>query len=151
VELFASLGNQICFWNEKWCGDVPLKAMFLVFFTCSSFSDASISSCLTSSGVGGGRVWNITFIQDFNDWEVEEVHAFFTFIHSKIPASAIRILCVGSSVSMGCLMPNFSIMPLMERMTLNSLRKPYGGLKLLDESRFLCGLRFGGRFSIVTI
>lgn len=106
---------------------------------------------MTSSGVGGGRVWNITFIQDFNDWEVEEVNAFFTFIHLKIQASAIRILCVGSSVSMGCLMPNFSIMPLMERMTLNSLRKPYGGLKLLDESHFLCGLRFGGRFSIVTI
>ena len=42
---------------------------------------------MTSFGVGEGRVWNITFIQDFNDWEVEEVLAFFTFTHLKTPAS----------------------------------------------------------------
>ena len=34
---------------------------------------------------------------------------------------------------------------------LNSLGKPFGELKLLDESLFLCGLQLGGRFSLVTI
>ena len=77
--------NQIRFWHDKWCGDALLKSMFLVLFACSSSRDASLASCLTNSGVNEGRVWNITFIRDFNDWEVEEVLAFFNFIHSRIP------------------------------------------------------------------
>uniref|UniRef100_A0A2N9GHA4 Reverse transcriptase domain-containing protein n=1 Tax=Fagus sylvatica TaxID=28930 RepID=A0A2N9GHA4_FAGSY len=36
---------------------------------------------------GEGRIWNLAFVRDFNDWEVEEVLAFFNFIHSKIPAA----------------------------------------------------------------
>ena len=61
--------------------------MFPVLYACSSTRNASIASCLTSSSVGEGRAWHITFIWDFNDWEVEEVLAFLTFIHSKIPTS----------------------------------------------------------------
>jgi hypothetical protein len=87
VELVAGLGNQIRFWHDNWCGDAPLKTMFLVLFACSSSKDASIAASLINSGVNEGRVWNITFIWDFNDWEVEEVLAFFTFIHSRIPAT----------------------------------------------------------------
>uniref|UniRef100_A0A2N9FQN7 Reverse transcriptase zinc-binding domain-containing protein n=1 Tax=Fagus sylvatica TaxID=28930 RepID=A0A2N9FQN7_FAGSY len=63
-----------------------LKALFPSLFACSTSQSASIDSCLLSSGVGEGRSWNITFLRDFNDWEVDEVLAFFTFIYSKIPA-----------------------------------------------------------------
>jgi hypothetical protein len=59
--------------------------MFPVLYACSSSRNASLASCLTSSSVGEGRAWHITFIRDFNDWEVEEVLAFFNFIQSKIP------------------------------------------------------------------
>jgi hypothetical protein len=86
VELVAGLGNRIRFWHDKWCGDAPLKALFPSLFACSTSQSASIDSCLLSSGVGEGRSWNITFLRDFNDWEVDEVLAFFTFIYSKIPA-----------------------------------------------------------------
>ena len=55
-----------------------LKTMFSVLFACSSSRDASLASCLTNSGVNEGRVWNITFIRDFNDWEVKEVLLFST-------------------------------------------------------------------------
>jgi hypothetical protein len=61
--------------------------MFPVLYACSSTRNASIASCLTSSSVGEGQAWHITFIRDFNDWEVEEVLAFLTFIHSKTPTS----------------------------------------------------------------
>jgi hypothetical protein len=56
-------------------------------FTCSSNRTASIDSLLTRTGEGEGQVWNITFIRDFNDWEVEEELNFFTFIQSKTPTS----------------------------------------------------------------
>uniref|UniRef100_A0A2N9FDH1 Reverse transcriptase domain-containing protein n=1 Tax=Fagus sylvatica TaxID=28930 RepID=A0A2N9FDH1_FAGSY len=86
VELVAGLGNRIRFWHDIWCGDAPLKALFPLLFACSTDQSTYIDSRLLSSGVGEGRTWNITFFRDFNDWEVDEVLAFFTFIHSKIPA-----------------------------------------------------------------
>uniref|UniRef100_A0A2N9FBT2 Uncharacterized protein n=1 Tax=Fagus sylvatica TaxID=28930 RepID=A0A2N9FBT2_FAGSY len=73
VELVASLGNRIRFWHDNWCGDVPLKTMFLVLFACSLARDASIASSLTNSGVNGARTWDITFIWDFKDWEVDQM------------------------------------------------------------------------------
>ena len=86
VELVAGVGSRTRFWHDHWCGDVTLKNMFPVLYACSSSRNASLASCLTSSSVGEGRAWHITFIQDFNDWEVEEVLAFFNFIQSKIPS-----------------------------------------------------------------
>jgi hypothetical protein len=82
----AGVGSRICFWHDNWCGDVTLKNMFPVLYACSSSRNASLASCLTSSSIGEGRAWHITFIWDFNDWEVEEVLAFFNFIQSKIPS-----------------------------------------------------------------
>ncbi len=38
-------------------------------------------------GGNGGRTWDILFIRDFKDWEVDQVLAFFNFIHSWIPIS----------------------------------------------------------------
>ena len=58
-----------------------------MLFSCLSNKNAFIDSCLTRPAVGEGLVWNLTFIRDFNDWEVEEVIAFFTFIHSKTPVN----------------------------------------------------------------
>jgi|UniRef100_A0A2N9JBP0 hypothetical protein len=87
VELVAGLGNRIRFWHDSWCGDVPLKSMFPVLFACSSARDASIADSLSNSGVNGGRIWDITFIRDFKDWEVDQVLAFFHYIHSRIPST----------------------------------------------------------------
>ena len=34
---------------------------------------------------GGIRDLNITFLRDFNDWEIDDVVAFYRFLHSKTP------------------------------------------------------------------
>ena len=34
---------------------------------------------------GGAREWSIRFVRDFNDWEVDEVAAFFRLLHSHSP------------------------------------------------------------------
>uniref|UniRef100_A0A2N9H9H6 Reverse transcriptase zinc-binding domain-containing protein n=1 Tax=Fagus sylvatica TaxID=28930 RepID=A0A2N9H9H6_FAGSY len=86
VELVAGLGIRIRFWYDNWCGEVPFKARFPLLFACSTSRTTSIAPCLLCSGIGEARSWNFTFVRDFNDWEVEEVLAFFNFIHSKIPA-----------------------------------------------------------------
>ena len=58
-----------------------------MLFSCSSNKAASIESLLCRSVEGGDCVWNLTFTRDFNDWEMDEVLNFFTFIHSKTPTN----------------------------------------------------------------
>uniref|UniRef100_A0A2N9GD56 Reverse transcriptase domain-containing protein n=1 Tax=Fagus sylvatica TaxID=28930 RepID=A0A2N9GD56_FAGSY len=84
VRMIAGRGNRILFWHDLWCGETPLKTLFPVLFSCSSNKTASIES-LIRPRVGEARVWNITFIRDFNDWELDELLNFFHLIHSKIP------------------------------------------------------------------
>jgi hypothetical protein len=63
----------------------PLKSLFPVMFSCSSDKSAYLASVLSKSDKGVQRVWNFSFIRDFNDWEMDEVLTFFNLIHSKIP------------------------------------------------------------------
>ena len=151
VELVAGLGNRIRFWQDNWCGEVPLKAMFPVLFACSSAKDASIAASLSTFGINRGRIWDITFIRDFKDWEVDQVLAFFNYIQSGSLLQLTQILCIGSCGSMGFLMPSLSIMLLMELRLFLFLGKPFRELRLQDGSLFLCGLLHGGGFSLVTI
>ena len=69
----------------------------------------------------------------------------------KPQSTMIRMLWDGKSVIMGTLMLNLFTIPLLVRMILNSIGKPFGRLKLLDEFLFLCGLRLKGRFSLLII
>ena len=86
VELVPGYGDMILFWHDTWCGVTPLKSLFPVLFSCSSNKSASLESLLSRLVEGDGRVWNFSFIRDFNDWEMDEVLSFFNLIHSKIPS-----------------------------------------------------------------
>ena len=48
-----------------------------MLFDCSSHQDATIDSLLVSQSSGGFREWNVTFVHDFNDWEIGEIVSFF--------------------------------------------------------------------------
>jgi hypothetical protein len=85
VELVAGKGDRILFWHDMWCGVTPLKTLFPMLFSCSSNKSASLESMLIKPVEGGGCIWQFSFIWDFNDWEMDEVLNFFTFIHPKIP------------------------------------------------------------------
>jgi hypothetical protein len=86
VEFVAGLGNQVRFWHDRWCGETPLKDLFPPLFVCSSHCDASIQSLLVRTHPGGKRVWNISFVCDFNDCEIEDVLSFLNLIQSHIPS-----------------------------------------------------------------
>ena len=77
------------FWKDKWCGDTTLMDLFPMLFTCSSYREATIENVLTRPDSRGVQEWNVTFVRDFNDWEVEVVVAFFQFLHSHtVPIAA---------------------------------------------------------------
>uniref|UniRef100_A0A2N9GH27 Reverse transcriptase domain-containing protein n=1 Tax=Fagus sylvatica TaxID=28930 RepID=A0A2N9GH27_FAGSY len=79
-------GDRIQFWFDKWCGNSPLKDLFPSLFLCSSDRHASVMSVLSRSGLAASSFWNISFIRDFNDWELPEVLSFFDFIQPFLPS-----------------------------------------------------------------
>jgi hypothetical protein len=88
VEFVVGQGTRVSFWKDKWCGDTSLMVLFPTLFTCSSNRDATIAEVLSRPNSRGVREWNVTFVQDFNDWEVDVVAEFFQFLHSHMVPNA---------------------------------------------------------------
>ena len=62
--------------------------LFPTLFTCTSNREA----VLTSPDSRGVREWKISFVRDFNDWEVDLVAEFFHFLHShNVPSAATSL------------------------------------------------------------
>ena len=74
--------DRIRFWDDIWCGTRPLKDVFPDLYAISPHRLAIIDSFFTHSASGSRPEWNVTFIQNFNDWEVEGVTSFFEFLQS---------------------------------------------------------------------
>ena len=68
-------GNKISIWTDLWCGDTVLSQRFLHLFTLAAHRNATIEEMWDQNfGVGG---WNLRFIRDFNDWELDMVGNLF--------------------------------------------------------------------------
>ena len=81
----VGLGDWVSFWHDRWCSDYPLKELFPTFYGCFLNQNDSIALMLDSPRPGSPREWNLSFGQSFNDWELDQVMAFFSLIHSHIP------------------------------------------------------------------
>ena len=68
----------------------PLKDLFSLLFLCSTNHETSIESVMSRSDLPNTRAWNISFIRDFNDWELPVVISFFTFLQPFLPKSERR-------------------------------------------------------------
>ncbi|KAJ9687212.1 hypothetical protein PVL29_015890 [Vitis rotundifolia] len=63
--------NRIKFWTDVWCGDSALYQRFQQLYILVANRNALVED-LWDQNVGEGG-WNLRFIGDFNDWEVEMV------------------------------------------------------------------------------
>jgi hypothetical protein len=81
IEFVGGVGNRIRFWYDRWCGVTPLKDLFPLLFTCSTNRNVSIDSVLVRPGLSSSGEWHISFVRDFNDWEIYVVVSFFQFLH----------------------------------------------------------------------
>ena len=79
VDFEVGIGDRICFWIDRWCGDRPLKDVFPDLYACASNRQATIDSITIRSALGSRSDWNVQFVRNFNDWEVEGVASFFGF------------------------------------------------------------------------
>uniref|UniRef100_A0A2N9J584 UBC core domain-containing protein n=1 Tax=Fagus sylvatica TaxID=28930 RepID=A0A2N9J584_FAGSY len=81
----VGLGDRVLFWQDKWCSDRPLKEIFPTLFGCSLNQTDLVALVLDSPRPGGPPEWNLSFGRSFNDWELDQVTAFFSLIHSHTP------------------------------------------------------------------
>jgi hypothetical protein len=82
VDFEVGIGDRIRFWIDRWCGERPLKDVFPDLYACASNRQATIHSILIRSASGSRSDWNVHFVRNFNDWEVEGVATFFELLHS---------------------------------------------------------------------
>lgn len=68
-------GDRIHFWHDFWCGDLAVKNFFLSLFKIARLQDAAMEDLF--SFVNDSIQWNVDFIKNLQDWEVNDVSDFF--------------------------------------------------------------------------
>jgi hypothetical protein len=63
-----------------WCGDFPLKTLFLELYTIACGKDAWVEENMQIQN--STILWNILFTRPVHDWEVEVVSRFFDLMYS---------------------------------------------------------------------
>jgi hypothetical protein len=74
------VGKRVSLWHDRWCSDRSLKEIFPGLFGCSLTQEDTIGPALVPQGIGQPRRWNIRFGRGFNDWELDQVVAFFSLL-----------------------------------------------------------------------
>ncbi|RVW45708.1 Retrovirus-related Pol polyprotein from transposon TNT 1-94 [Vitis vinifera] len=64
----------------KWCGETSLREAFRGLYAIASSKDAWVID------VWDGGSWGPRFIRQFNDWELEDIDAFFGRLHNYVIA-----------------------------------------------------------------
>ena len=71
-------GSRVLFWKDKWCGSMALCDAFPNLFVVVAHKDVVIKEMWSLDERGG--CWNPHFLRPFNNWELEEVKNFRTFL-----------------------------------------------------------------------
>jgi hypothetical protein len=73
-------GSRIRFWDDVWCGQLPLKEAFPVLYGIACDKDAFVAAHLDFSS--GSLQWDVSFSRAAHDWELDVVASFFSLLYS---------------------------------------------------------------------
>jgi len=76
TRLILGNGSRIRFWDDVWCGEVPLKVAIPVLYDIARDKDALVADHLV---VGSG---SYQFFRAAHDWEVDILASFFSSLYS---------------------------------------------------------------------
>jgi hypothetical protein len=65
IKLILGNGSRIRFWDDMWCGEVPLKEAFLVLYDIAYDKDAHVADHLVV--VSGSYQWDVSFFRVAHD------------------------------------------------------------------------------------
>ncbi|KAL6314020.1 hypothetical protein AAG906_011754 [Vitis piasezkii] len=77
-------GNKINFWTDVWCEDTRLSQRFPHLYAMATYRDATVEEMWDQNFGQGG--WNLRFLRDFNDWELEMIGNLLNVLRSYKPS-----------------------------------------------------------------
>ena len=86
TQFVVGMGNIVRFWQDGWYGDQPFHLAFLRLYGIVIDREASMEASLTRLGVGERRSWDVCFIREFNDWEMDVGLNFLRILGANIPS-----------------------------------------------------------------
>ncbi|KAL0001932.1 hypothetical protein SO802_015713 [Lithocarpus litseifolius] len=89
-QFVVGLGNRVRFWQDGWYGDQPLQVAFPRLYGIAIDKEASVEASLSRLGVEDRRSWDIRFIREFNDWEMDEGLLFLRLLGANTPPLDVR-------------------------------------------------------------
>ena len=84
-QLLVVLGNRVRFWQDGWYGDQPFQLAFPRLYGIAIDEEVSVEASLIRQGAEERRIWNVRFIRDFNDWEMDEGLHFLCILGANTP------------------------------------------------------------------
>jgi len=75
-------GIRTKFWHDLWCGNTVLKEAFPVLFGIARVKDVSVADNMEV--LGCSIQWNVSFVREAHDWEVDVFASFFQVLHSAM-------------------------------------------------------------------
>lgn len=82
-KIVIGVGNRLKFWQDRWCGDQPFQVTFPVLYAITTNREASVGSSLAQQGLEVRRGWDVRFIWDTNDQEVDLMADFIHILESN--------------------------------------------------------------------
>ena len=73
------------FWQNGWYGDQSFQVAFPRLYGIAIDKEASVEASLSSQGKEDRRIWDVRFIQDLNDWKMDEGLQFLRTLGANTP------------------------------------------------------------------
>ncbi|XP_042977702.1 uncharacterized protein LOC122308443 isoform X1 [Carya illinoinensis] len=80
IKFEVGVSDRIRFWFDDWCCERPLNAVFLVVLSLVGNQQVAVSEVLCRADGVVHR--NVILTRNAQDWELDEIAGFFSFLHS---------------------------------------------------------------------
>ena len=120
------------FWQDGWYGDQFFQVAFPGLYGISIDKEAFVEASLSRQGAEDRRIWDVRFIREFNNWEMDEGLHFLRILGANTPSMDVGdrlrwMLKPKGILTSDCIITNCWILPM-----LSFLGKVYGELRSLD-------------------
>jgi hypothetical protein len=144
---------HISFWHDTWCGDQPLKVSYPELYRIARNKKAWVSDNMQI--LNEVVHWNVHFIREAQDWEVEVVMDFYGKLYETQRHMGgggwigfVGVLPRGSYLRLAPSLMCFPFQWIGMRRGVLSRGRAFGRLKYRAELVFLCGQLLLVRFSL---
>ncbi|CAL5434168.1 unnamed protein product [Camellia sinensis] len=79
VRFKVAIGDRVRFWEDRWCGELSLAAMFPLIFAIAA--DVEELVALVRVRQGQSYTWNLHLRRNVQDWELDQLVGLLGFLY----------------------------------------------------------------------